>query len=463
MENLECPSVAERLYGLALIWQEANYNFVYFDHVPDLDWDAAYREFIPRVIAVDDVFSYYDLLERFVALLNDGHSGVIPPKALYQQMDRPKLTLMNIAGAPVVTNVSQSIAASVPIGSQLITIDGLPVEEYLLTYAMPVVCETTPHRRRDHAVARLLLGRQGSTVHCTFHTPGGECVEIDLLRNRHIDPGLWLRPSSVPDKHEFMYIDENVLSEAPLVAFEFKMLEGNLAYVALNTFMAVDSSSKFIDPSVVASFEEKLPILRGCSGIIIDLRKNRGGTGENAYSIASYFLRRPAEQMLVHSLKNIAMYRARGVNWKDTAPDQMVELEEWQREPVLCYRKQWFEEFDWGQVQPASEPLDCPIVILTSSETGSASEEFLMTLETGLSTAVRIGQVTAGTSGQPLIEELPGGGMVGICTVRMPWQERIAGKGIEPHVRIEPTVEDVIRHEDRVLQEAVRYLKESVE
>ena len=30
-------SDAEKLYGLSLLWQEANYNFAFFDQVPDLD------------------------------------------------------------------------------------------------------------------------------------------------------------------------------------------------------------------------------------------------------------------------------------------------------------------------------------------------------------------------------------------------------------------------------------------
>jgi carboxyl-terminal processing protease len=160
MENLVCPSVAERIYGLSLIWQEANYNFAFFDRVPDLDWDAAYREFIPKVIAAEDIFSYYNLHERFIALLNDGHTWVLMHKDLTQQLDQPKLSLMNINGSPIVTNVSQAIGHSVPIGSQLLEINGIAAEEYLLTYVLPVVGETTPHCRRDRATARLLLVRE---------------------------------------------------------------------------------------------------------------------------------------------------------------------------------------------------------------------------------------------------------------------------------------------------------------
>ena len=123
---------------------------------------------------------------------------------LIQQLDRPKLSLMNISGAPIVTNVSQAIGRRVPIGSQLLEINGIAAEEYLLTYVLPVIGETTPYCRRDRATARLLLGPQGSTVDCAFRTPSGEHVEIKLTRRCHTDPDPWLRPFAVLTGNEFL-------------------------------------------------------------------------------------------------------------------------------------------------------------------------------------------------------------------------------------------------------------------
>ncbi len=449
MENLVCPPAAERLYGLSLIWQEANYNFAFFDRVPDLDWDATYQEFIPRVIAADDLFTYYDLLERFIALLKDGHTGVFPPKSVYLSLDRPKLTLMNIGNDPVVTNASQVIGNRVPIGSILLDIDGMQAEEFLSIYVIPVVSENAPHRRRDQATSLLLLGRVGSQVHCKFSTPGGEFVELDLLRNRGTDPDPWLRPSGAPGRSEFVYMDDYFFKGVPFPAFEFKMLERGVGYVALNTFM---------DSAVVTAFEEALPTLKGCSGLILDLRKNMGGTTYCAHSIVSHFLRQPTETCIVHSKKHIALYKAHGVNVKDTPADRLADLSEQEREDLLCYHNQLFHEESWGQVQPAAEILSLPTAILTSSETGSAADDFLVAFQSGKGEGIRIGNSTSGSSGQPLEVDLPGGGVGYICTVRMPEPEEVWHKGIEPHIRVEPTVEDIIHDEDRVLNTALRYL-----
>lgn len=39
-------SEAQRIAGLSLFWSEARYNFANFDHVPGLDWNRAYLEFL---------------------------------------------------------------------------------------------------------------------------------------------------------------------------------------------------------------------------------------------------------------------------------------------------------------------------------------------------------------------------------------------------------------------------------
>ena len=78
-------SVVDRLYGLSVLWQEANYNFAFFDKVPDLDWDQTYREFIPQVLHAEDLLDYYRTLQRFTALLGDGHTRVDLPRDVVQQ------------------------------------------------------------------------------------------------------------------------------------------------------------------------------------------------------------------------------------------------------------------------------------------------------------------------------------------------------------------------------------------
>jgi hypothetical protein len=152
------------------------------------------------------------------------------------------------------------------------------------------------------------------------------------------------------------------------------------------------------------------------------------------------------------------VFKAHGANVKDTPADKLADLSEWERLNLLCYRNQLFHEESWGQVQPAAEKLSLPTAILTSSETNSAADDFLMAYQSGKGEGIRIGGSTSGSSGQPLEVYLPGGGMGYICTVRMPEPEEVWRKGIEPHIRVEPTVKDIIHDEDRALNTALGYL-----
>ena len=69
-------SEAEKVAGLSKLWSEARYNFVFFDQVPDLDWDQLYLEYLPKVTNTKSTLEYYKVLQAFYAQLQDGHTGV---------------------------------------------------------------------------------------------------------------------------------------------------------------------------------------------------------------------------------------------------------------------------------------------------------------------------------------------------------------------------------------------------
>ena len=73
-------SEADRIYGLSTFWKEVDYNFAFFDQVPDLDWDSAYVALLPEAMAAQDTFAYFRVLQKAVALLDDGHTNVYLPE-----------------------------------------------------------------------------------------------------------------------------------------------------------------------------------------------------------------------------------------------------------------------------------------------------------------------------------------------------------------------------------------------
>jgi hypothetical protein len=42
---------AEKIHGFSLFWKEVSYNFAHWETAGDLDWDQAYRDFLPAILA----------------------------------------------------------------------------------------------------------------------------------------------------------------------------------------------------------------------------------------------------------------------------------------------------------------------------------------------------------------------------------------------------------------------------
>ena len=74
MPNTLTP--AEKVYGLSKFWQEVNYNFVYLNKIDRTLWDNRYKELISIVQNTKNDYEYYRELQKFCALLKDGHTNV---------------------------------------------------------------------------------------------------------------------------------------------------------------------------------------------------------------------------------------------------------------------------------------------------------------------------------------------------------------------------------------------------
>jgi hypothetical protein len=112
----EALSEDERVAGLSRLWSEAKFNFVNFDKVPDLDWDALYIATLPKVRAARSTTDYYRELEVFMAHLHDGHSGVWPAMDRLDTMyARPGLETRLVEGRVMVDAVIDERLAAMGI------------------------------------------------------------------------------------------------------------------------------------------------------------------------------------------------------------------------------------------------------------------------------------------------------------------------------------------------------------
>lgn len=394
---------AHRIAGLSLFWSEARYNFVHFDKVPDLDWNQVYLDFLPKVVAAKNLHDYYDVMMRFAPLLHDGHTNIYPPKAMWDEFyAKPPIRTAMVDGHVLVTVVfSPKVAPQVHVGDEIVTIDGEDARQYAQTHVAPYISDSTPQDALQRTYDdQLLQGDHRKPVVLGLKDASGRMRTIELSREK--DP-----------------------AAKPAPPAEWRMLPGGVAYLALNEFGSDDG---------VKAFEHALPQILRAKGLILDLRRNGGGSDLMGARILSYLTDQPIAGNRSRSLEYVPVFRANDgayVAWKSLG--------------------------DGGSFQEKHEQrYHGPVVLLIGPRTYSAAEDFVVAFDT-LKRGALLGEATGGSTGQPLHFTLPGGGMARICAKSdsYPDGREFVGKGIAPHVMVAPTVEDIRAGRDPVIQRAL--------
>ena len=404
----------QKLWGLMQIWAEVKYNFAFFDRLPDLDWDAEVRKCIPRVMAVNDIVSYYQILRELVSLLNDGHTVVMLPGHIRAGYDSPPLELQMIEGKIVIVRVGDSDEIrdqKISPGLEIIEIDHCQVQEYFHENVLRFYRGGTEQWGNAFGLFNLLQGTSGSIVSMLLKDIHSETRLVRLTRNSEVSGGKTF-------KHRILDYD-------PII--EARMI-GEFAYFRLSTFD---------DAQIVDQFNKELDKmdLDAIKGMILDVRYNIGGESDIGFGIISRLIDKPLEASKWKTRKYLPAYRA----WGNA--------------------EGWYESA-MSAIQPSStKQYTGSLIVLTGHHTFSSAEDFLVPLSYS-NRATLVGEKTAGSTGQPLRIILPGGGYCLICTIQstFPDGREFIGYGIEPNIVIHPTQNDICENRDPVLERAVEEL-----
>ncbi|MDD9173634.1 peptidase S41 [Aliivibrio finisterrensis] len=417
----ETLSTEDKLYGLSLLWKEVNYNFAYFNQVPELDFDAAYQATIPKILATNNTFEYYRELRRFMALLKDGHTGVYyPARESKQYFNWPAIWAIEAEGEAIVVSIDNQLQSEIPLGSKIISVDGLEFSSHLKQKVMPYISSSTKHALLENSVIAAFSSDDimSSEIIVGFISPSGTKGKIKLVRDarwRHINYSSLNYPSPITEGNE--------------VSFELKWLDEGVLYIALNSFH---------DRSIYQKFLESFHVIEKAQTLIIDIRLNGGGDGNIGAQILSHLTQRKLEGSKWETPKHIAAYKAWGRNLKDSNSNNTLETG---HAPTIY---------------PHNNAHVVPTFVLTSRYTGSAAEDFLVYVDKVKHFTI-IGESTNGSTGQILTLDLPGGGKARICTKRdfYPDGREFVGVGIKPDIYIERKIDDIINERDVVLQQAI--------
>lgn len=149
-------TASDKMYGLSKFWQEVNYNFVYLDRVNKASWDSAYRSTLQSALNTANDYGYYRHLQRLCAFLKDGHTNVYLPPSLDSLVMTTmfgdyRLFLQNIDGKAVVARVNAGKIEQLPVGSEIVEVNGKPVSEFVRENVTPLFphqpityCRTCP-------------------------------------------------------------------------------------------------------------------------------------------------------------------------------------------------------------------------------------------------------------------------------------------------------------------------------
>src|SRR5579863_1878162 len=121
----------DKLYALSLIWKEADYNFVFFDSQPHLNWDSVYVSYIPKILATKNLYEYIRVLSNFIGTLKDGHTGMMLSQFYWNETDLPPIYFVNYNGKRYVTAVDEQLKDQIPIGAEITRLNGKTWDDYL--------------------------------------------------------------------------------------------------------------------------------------------------------------------------------------------------------------------------------------------------------------------------------------------------------------------------------------------
>ena len=89
-------TLEQKIWIIMKVWAEIQFNFVYFNQVPELDWEKEIRESLPKILETDNIDDFYISLQEVIARLKDGHTMLLPPMIVLESIEHPALEFQMI-------------------------------------------------------------------------------------------------------------------------------------------------------------------------------------------------------------------------------------------------------------------------------------------------------------------------------------------------------------------------------
>lgn len=395
----------DRIAALSLFWAEVRWGLPNADRGAMPQLDSLYHATLPRVRSSEDPWMFWREMQRFAARVGDGHTNVYPPSALVQEhWARPLVATDRIEGQVAVTGVAPVVEAlGIRRGDLVIAVDGEPVDSYATRAILPFVSASTPQDLELRTYAYdLLRGPRAQPVRLLIEKADGRRETVTVPRDL-VGSGQAAPP-----------VTDSILADGT-------------GYLRIRTF----------GPDSVARLaREAMRRLASTPALIVDLRLNDGGSTSQGFPVLRAVAHRPFALSTSWIRSTPSFWRTRGFEAlrQHLPPDSLAP------DSTLQYR--------------------APAVLLVGPRTFSAGEDFAAVWQ-ALGRGAIIGEPTGGSTGQPLVIALPGGGRARIRTKHdvAPTGVEFDGVGVQPDLYVPRTLDGARRGRDEVLEAALSHLR----
>ena len=396
-------SPKEREEVFEKVWEEVDDRY-YDPEFGGVQWREVRQRYLPLVQAAKDDKDFYSVVDRMTAELHDAHTRFSSPE---QWEDRKKHQGVSIGfragyveSKVVVLDVfpdSNAAHAGIEPGMIVTALGGEPIAGRLAESATKVLPSSTERVTQLRILSNAFAGTIETPFAGSFQRADGSVFDVKFARQ--------------------------TLSTSPTVTAA--KLPSGFGYVRFDEF----------HPSLVKDFKAAVENLRATTGLILDLRRNRGGVGATLEAMATLFFGRKTLFERRMSRKQVTASERGGHHAEE---------------------RQVFVGKRGVQIYSA------PVVILVSEYSASATEVFSAGMQDS-GRAKLVGSPSCGcVLGITHDRVMKGGGVLEISEILWfsPKDRKLEGEGVIPDRVAAPTIASLQEKRDVVLEEGEKMLQE---
>lgn len=374
---------------------------------------------------------------RFISLLQDGHTEVLFPKQLTEEAGKLPIWLSRVNEKWYITNKDSLI--NISLYDEVVAINNIPIQEYL-SKRIYQYCWHEKEENLEWDVNLLLPIVEYKTD--ILITTQKESFNIRAANHKI----KWCPRIELTSKEPLTEIFSSV-------SHKILFTKDNIAIIVIPTFMA---------SSLKDEFYNNMEKLKDCAGYIVDIRDNGGGNSSNADSVVQAFLEGEFINSTDRKMIHIGTYKSWGQNMN---LEEINLNNEFFKKVYDISKRQYFEYSAYKTFyDDCPFTLKAPLIVLENQGTGSSAENMLVCLDSQ-KRAIIMGTPSCGSTGNPLVFDLPGGGSCRICTR---WETYPDGKefiniGVIPHIRVSLSIDDIKEGHDSVLDKAIHQMRKELQ